>query len=134
MVSSPRWPTADGYIGRVHMTHPNDPESTELFTEWDGDANTAYRFPHPDINYHSLELAHVRAQMPGGKPVEDLIPTFERVRVTDPKSFSPYLLGNRGSTRMICSSHVNSFVSCAKLRSLGYASTLRRSVSACSRC
>ena len=77
-------------IGRVHMTHPNDPESTELFTEWDGDVNTAYRFPHPDINYHSLDLAHVRAQMPGGKPVEYLIPAFERVRVTDPKSFSPY--------------------------------------------
>ena len=72
------------------MTHPKDPNSTELFAEWDGDKNTAYRFPHPEINYHSLELAHVRAQMPGGKPVEDLIPTFERVRITDPKGFSPY--------------------------------------------
>ena len=88
--SLPRDGLRQTVIGLVHMTHPKDPNSTELFAEWDGDKNTAYRFPHPEINYHSLELSHVRAQMPGGKPVEDLIPTFERVRITDPKGFSPY--------------------------------------------
>ena len=72
------------------MKHPNDPVSLELVAEWDGDVNTAYRFPHPDITYHDLTVVRVRAKMPGGQPVESLIPSFERVRITDPKSFSPY--------------------------------------------
>ena len=77
-------------IGDVYMKHPNDPVSLELVVEWDGDVNTAYRFPHPDITYHDLTVVRVRAKMPGGQPVESLIPSFERVRITDPKSFSPY--------------------------------------------
>ena len=77
-------------IGDVYMKHPNDPVSLELVAEWDGDVNTAYRFPHPDITYHDLTVVRVRAKMPGGQPVESLIPSFERVRITDPKSFSPY--------------------------------------------
>ena len=77
-------------VGDMHLKYPNDSSSVELVAEWDGDVNTYYRFPLPDIVYHSLTVVRVRANMPGDQPAETLLPSFERIRITDPKSFSAY--------------------------------------------
>ena len=46
------WRIRQTVIGDVYMKHPNDPVSLELVAEWDGDVNTAYRFP-PSRHYVS---------------------------------------------------------------------------------